>query len=188
MLKGKTEAQKRVCKPLPTCCWHPLGCHSHSLSPVPVTHIKQESPGLLMQPLDAVPAATEPRVPKSHNHHFFPAQLMVMELPVCPSLIPSQTHGPRSLGQVTMFSLGMGMMWSRTSDPCQQTIMEGSQWGPGLQETKGVRLAEPCSEQEDTQLSKAAPASWVKNTCFCPDGPEAPRESSGWAMPTPRGT
>lgn len=36
---------------LPTCCCHPFSCHSHSLSPVLVTHRKQEPLELLMQPL-----------------------------------------------------------------------------------------------------------------------------------------
>lgn len=33
-------------------------------------------------------------------------------------------------------------MWSRTSGPCQQTITEEGQWGPGLQEAKEARLVE----------------------------------------------
>lgn len=81
-----------------------------------------------------------------------------MGLPACPSLIPSQNHGPRSLGQVTIFSLGLGMMWSRASGPCQQTIVEGTQWGPGLQESQAVRLVELFSGEKDSQLSKVTPA------------------------------
>lgn len=52
---------------------------------------------------------------------------------------------------------GHGDDVEQTSGPCQQTIMEGIQWSPGLQEAKGVRLVELCSEKDDSHLSGVRP-------------------------------
>ena len=84
----------------------------------------------------------------------FPAQLTVMEPPVGPSLVPSQNYRPRSLTQVPISPLDMGMVWSRASPGlCQRTVIKGSQWSPGLQGADGEGLAEPCSKEEDGQPS-----------------------------------
>lgn len=116
---------------------------------------------------------------------------MVMELSVCPSLTSSQNHGLRSLGQVAIFSLGIGTMWSRISGPCQQTVMEGTPWDPGLQEAKGVMLVELCNEKEDSQLSEVAPVGdqwWGHANSMWDLTGLYPLSTAAWALPCGKGS
>lgn len=101
---------------------------------------------------------------------------MVMEPPVCPSLVPSQNHRPRSLAQVPISPLDMGMVWSRASpNPCQQTMIEGNQWGPSLQGSNGEGLVQPCGKEEDGQPSQMAPASRVEKCVLWSRQPRNPK-------------
>lgn len=87
--------------------------------------------------------------------------------------------------------LGHGDNVEQTSGPCQQTIMEGTQWHPGLQEAKEVRLVELCSEKEDSQLSEVTPAGkqWWGNANSMWDLTGLhPLSAAAWALLCGKGT
>lgn len=68
--------------------------------------------------------------------------------------------------------------------------MDGNQWGPGLQEAKGVRLVELCSEK-DSQLSEVTPEgeqwSGHANSRWDLTGLH-PLSAAAWALPCGKGT